>query len=102
MSEMMSPEDWLAAKLAAGDGPIEAVKIPFGRTRLLLLAGKTDARMRDVIHTLLLRRWGAQQDRARVREDGGVSISSGFIGVTAFTRRGVLRKAMAADISIKR
>lgn len=90
----MSPDEWLRARLAAGDGPVKAVKLRL-RSRLLLLAGNDDARMRDVAHAYMLCRWGAHQNRARVTEDGRVSISSGFIGVTAFTKRGVLRKAAA-------
>lgn len=95
----IDPDEWIRAKVAEGNGPVEAFKIPAGKGRLLLLAGGTDARMRDIAQCLLLARWGAQQDRAEAREDGTVSISSGFIGITAFTKRGVLRKAERAASS---
>lgn len=89
----MSAEDWVRAELAAGDGPVEAFRFPRGTTRLLLLAGKTDVTRADIWRVRWLARWGAEQDRARVTDGGRVSISCGFIGVTAFTKRGVLRKA---------
>lgn len=90
-SAEMNAEELMRELVAAGDGPVEAVKLSRG-SRLLLLAGWTDATMSDVWRTRWLCRWGARQDRARSR-DGRVSISSGFIAVTAFTKRGVLRKA---------
>jgi hypothetical protein len=87
----MSAEDWLHARMAAGNGPVEAARIPW-RSRVLLLAGVSPLRPRDVAGAYLLCRWSAQQSRVQVDGDR-VSVSSGFTGVTAFTKRGVLRKA---------
>lgn len=89
--EVLSAEDWLQRQIAEGDGPVEAMPVP-RESRLLLLAGKRGIRRRDVIRARWLSRWTAQQHRVRVH-DGRVSVGSGFIGVTAFTKRGVLRKA---------